>query len=119
MIRHLITAVLAAFALNALAAVDANQANRAELEAVKGIGTSLSAKIIDARKAGTFKDWNDMVERVSGVGPGNAVRLSQAGLTVGGAAFEKSMTADKSRKNALPREGKTGKAGKAGKASST
>lgn len=88
MIRHLISLVLAAFAINAFAAVDANQATRADLESVKGIGPGLSGKIVDARKAGPFKDWTDMVERVGGIGPGNAAKLSQAGLTVGGNAFE-------------------------------
>ena len=115
MIRHFITAALAALALNAFAAVDANKANQADLEGIKGIGPGLSTKIIAARQAGTFKDWNDMVERVSGVGPGNAMRLSQAGLTVGGAEFVKSAAGDKPRKNAEPRQGKASKAGKAGK----
>ena len=31
-----------------------------------------------------------MVERVGGVGPGNAARFSQAGLTVAGATFDAS-----------------------------
>ena len=87
MIRHLIATVLAAFAFNAFAAVEANRANQAELETVKGIGPGLSGKILDARKAGEFKSWTDMVERVPGVGEGNAARFSQAGLTVGGSAF--------------------------------
>jgi len=86
-IRNFIAAVLAAFALNAFAFVDANQASRADLETVKGIGPGLSGKIIEARKTGPFKDWNDMVDRVGGVGPGNAARFSQAGLTVGGAPY--------------------------------
>ena len=105
MFRHFITALaslLAAFALNAFAAVEANQANQAELEAVKGIGPSLSNKIIEARKSGSFKDWSDMVERVSGVGPGNAARFSQAGLTVGGAAYEKGTAAATSATAAAP-----------------
>ena len=88
MIRNLFAALLAAFALNAMAAVDANQASRADLETVKGIGPGLSGKIVDARKTGEFKSWADLVERVGGVGPGNAARLSQAGLTVAGAAFD-------------------------------
>jgi competence protein ComEA len=87
MIRHLIAAALAVFALNAFAAVDANQANQADLESIKGIGPGLSARIINKRQSGAFKNWADMVERVPGVGEGNAARFSQAGLTVAGASY--------------------------------
>jgi competence protein ComEA len=87
MFRHLIATVFAALALNAFAAVDVNQASQAELETVKGIGPGLSSKILDARKASSFKDWTDFVERVSGIGPGNANRFSQAGLTVAGKTY--------------------------------
>ncbi len=87
MFRTLIALLIAAFAFCAQAAVDANKAGQAELETVKGIGPGLSSKILDARKAGAFKDWNDMVERVGGVGPGNAAKFSQAGLTVNNAAY--------------------------------
>lgn len=90
MIRRCITALLAALALAtslAAAAADVNQASTAELEAVKGIGPALSAKITAARQQGPFKDWADLVDRVSGLGPGNAVRFSQAGLTVAGASY--------------------------------
>lgn len=88
MFRTLIALVATCFALNAFAAVDANKASQAELETVKGIGPGLSTKILKARESGTFKSWDDLVERVGGVGPGNAARFSQAGLTVGGAAFD-------------------------------
>ena len=93
MFRTFIIATLAAFALNAFAAVDINKANQAELEGVKGIGPALSVKILDARKAGTFKDWSDVVERIVGVGPGNAAKLSANGLTVGGAEYTGSSAA--------------------------
>jgi competence protein ComEA len=90
MIRKLVIAAVTAlaFAFNAFAAVEANQASQADLETVKGIGPGLSTKIIDTRKAGAFKDWTDMVERVPGVGPGNAARFSSAGLTVAGAPYQ-------------------------------
>lgn len=90
MLRKLIALAIAAFAFAlspAQAAVDANKANQAELETVKGIGPGLSGKILDARKTGAFKDWNDLVERVGGIGPGNAAKFSQAGLTVNDAAY--------------------------------
>ena len=87
MFRMLAALILAAFAFAAQAAVDANKASQAELETVKGIGPGLSNKSLDARKAGACKDWNDLVDRVGGVGPGNAARFSQAGLTVNNAAY--------------------------------
>lgn len=90
MFRQLIAIIVTTLSFAALAAVDANKASQAELESVKGIGTKMSTRIVDARKSGSFKNWNDMVERVAGVGPGNAARLSQAGLTVAGATYEKS-----------------------------
>ena len=91
MFRHFITRAAlvcaAVFAGHALAATDVNQASRAELESVKGIGPGLAGKILQAREASTFKDWGDLVDRVVGVGPGNAARFSQAGLTVAGSAY--------------------------------
>lgn len=89
-IRHIIAAaftVLSLAAPSAWAAVEANQASQAELETVKGIGPGLSGKILAARQQSSFKDWNDLVDRVGGVGPGNAARFSQAGLTVAGAPY--------------------------------
>jgi competence protein ComEA len=108
MIRNLIALLLAVFALNAFAAVDANVASQADLETVKGIGPGLSTKIMVARKEGAFKNWNDLVERVVGIGPRNANRLSQAGLTVAGATFDGSAAAPVTAKAA-----KTDKADKA------
>lgn len=88
MFRTLIATVLSAFTVFAFAGVDANSASRADLESVKGIGPGLSAKIVDARQAAPFKDWTDFVDRIGGVGPGNAARFSQAGLTIGGAGYD-------------------------------
>ena len=87
MIKKILAAMLALFAAVAFAAVDANKATQAELEGVKGIGPVLAGKILDERKKGEFKDWQDMVTRVKGVGENNSAKFSTEGLTVNGAAF--------------------------------
>ncbi|OYU44739.1 MAG: hypothetical protein CFE44_11310 [Burkholderiales bacterium PBB4] len=71
----------------AFAAVDVNKATAAELDSIKGIGPGISTKILDERKKGNFKDWNDFIDRTKGVGDGNAAKFSAEGLTVNGAAF--------------------------------
>jgi competence protein ComEA len=88
MLKKLLTVLVALFAVAAFAAVDVNKATQAELESVKGIGPDTSSKILDERKKGAFKDWNDLIERVKGVGEGNAAKFSAAGLTVGNASFK-------------------------------
>ena len=87
MIKKLLAAMLALFAAVAFAAVDVNKATQAELESIKGIGPGISAKILEERKKGSFKDWQDMIDRVKGVGEGNAAKFSGEGLSVNGAAF--------------------------------
>ena len=71
----------------AMAAVDANKATEAELDSVKGIGPGTSKLILSERKKGEFKDWNDFITRVKGVGEKRATSLSDAGLTVGGKPY--------------------------------
>lgn len=87
--------IVAALATSfAFAAVDVNKADQAALESVKGIGPSLSGKILEARKTGSFKDWPDLMDRVKGVGAGNAAKFSAEGLTVGGATYTPTAVAD-------------------------
>ncbi|MEY4295253.1 MAG: hypothetical protein RLY82_941 [Pseudomonadota bacterium] len=76
------------YAAASFAAVDVNKATAAELDGIKGIGPAISAKILDERKKGNFKDWSDFIARVKGIGEGNAPKFSDAGLTVGGAAYK-------------------------------
>ena len=118
MIRNFIALLLAVFALNAFAAIEANQASQAELETVKGIGPGLSAKILQARQASSFKNWDDLVDRVGGVGPGNAARFSQAGLTVSGSAYS-STAAKPAKASKAAKAAKAATADKAPKAKQT
>ena len=61
MLKKLLTFFLAAYTALAFAAVDANKATSAELTEVKGIGPATATRIIDARKQGPFKNWDDLI----------------------------------------------------------
>lgn len=87
MFRSLIALVFATLSFAAWAAVDVNTATQAELEAVRGVGTTLSSRVLAEREKAKFKDWTDLIQRVRGVGPGSAARLSAAGLTVSDKAY--------------------------------
>jgi competence protein ComEA len=87
MFKKFVAALAALLAATAFAAVDANKGTQAELEAIKGIGPSISANIIDERKKSEFKDWTDLVTRVKGVGDRSAANFSAAGLTVNGKGY--------------------------------
>jgi competence protein ComEA len=68
--------------------VDVNRANRAQLEQLRFIGPPLAERILEERERGPFKDWADLIARVRGIRAATARKLSGAGLTVNGLAFE-------------------------------
>ncbi len=88
MFKKFLVLVAMLYAAASFAAVDVNKATAAELDGIKGIGPGISTKILDERKKGNFKDWNDFIERVKGIGDGNAAKFSGEGLTVGGATYK-------------------------------
>ena len=88
MLKKLLTFLVMMYAALSFAAVDVNKATAADLDSVKGIGPAIAGKIIDERKNGNFKDWNDLITRVKGIGETSAAKLSEGGLTVGGASFK-------------------------------
>ena len=88
MFKKTLATLLALFAAAAFAAVDANEASVADLDSIKGIGPGTSAKIVEQRKVAKFKDWDDLVQRVSGIGDKRAAKLSAEGLTVNGAKYQ-------------------------------
>ena len=111
MFKKILAAALGLFVAVAFAAsVDANKATQAELEAIKGVGPAIATKIMDERKKSAFKDWNDLVVRVKGVGEGNAAKLSADGLTVNGAAFQPTATAPAMKKDEMKADAKADKA---------
>jgi competence protein ComEA len=102
MLKKILALVAMLYAAACFAAVDVNKATAAELDSIKGIGPGISTKILDERKKGNFKDWNDFVERVKGVGEGNAAKFSSEGLTVNGAAFKGVAAAPSAKKDDKP-----------------
>lgn len=98
------------YAAASFAAVDVNKASAAELDSIKGIGPGISSKIIDERKKGSFKDWQDFVDRVKGVGETNAAKFSAEGLTVNGSSFKGAAATKKDEKSAAKEEKKETKA---------
>ena len=84
--RVLIAAALWTAAV-AMAAVEVNTATEAELDGVKGLGPSSTARILKARALGPFKDWADFMRRVKGIKPSKAEQLSRDGLRVGDSPY--------------------------------
>ena len=85
MFKQVILALGALVATIAFAAVDVNKASQAELEAIKGIGPTVSASIL-ASARGAVQDWNDFATR-QGRRRASASKFSQNGLTVNGATY--------------------------------
>ncbi len=88
MFKKLLAFFAAMSIVAAFAAVDVNKATEAELDGIKGIGPVTTKLIITERKKGEFKNWDDFVTRVKGVGDKNAAKFSAEGLTVGGASYQ-------------------------------
>ena len=98
MLKKILAVLVMLYATLAMAAVDVNKATEAQLDSVKGIGPVTSKLIMSERKKGDFKSWDDFISRVKGVGEKRAGSLSEAGLTVGGAAYKPAATAKKDDK---------------------
>ncbi len=70
---------------NTVYAVDVNAASAEQLEAVKGIGPKTAQVIIEERaRGGRYESFEDLSDRVKGIGPAKVATLRSAGLTVDG-----------------------------------
>jgi len=75
---------LASGCISLCLATEINQATEAELDSVKGLGPASTARILEARAQGQFKDWADLMRRAKGIKPAQAAKLSEGGLRVNG-----------------------------------
>jgi competence protein ComEA len=74
-------------AVHGAAPVEVNLATEAQLDSVRGVGPATTARILAARSSAAFKDWDDLIARVPGIGTGTAKKLSAEGLMVNGEGF--------------------------------
>lgn len=96
--RSLIGLALGAAGLLAVAAAprlsgatDVNRATQQQLQAVRGIGPKTAQTIIAERtRGGSYESFEDLSDRVKGIGPKKAAALQASGLTLGAAAGNKS-----------------------------
>ncbi|GER12180.1 ComEA family DNA-binding protein [Variovorax boronicumulans] len=109
MFKKVIATLAMCFAAVSFAAVDANKGSAADLDGLKGVGPSLSKRILDARKEGEFKDWPDLMQRVKGVKEKSAAKLSAEGLTVNGQSFNGAAAPAKASKAGKVAEAKPAK----------
>lgn len=85
--KRLLASMLMALSVAAWASVDVNTANEAELDSVKGLGPSSTARILKERAKGPFKSWADLGTRVKGFKEAGLAKLSDGGLTVNGEPY--------------------------------
>jgi len=104
MLKKILAIMAMLIATVSWAAVDANKATDAELDALKGVGPALSKRIVEARKQSAFKDWPDLMSRVKGVKEKAATRLSAEGLTVNGQSYGATAPATKVAKTEVKKE---------------
>ena len=101
MSKRLLTTLCCALSLSAWA-LEANTANEAELDSVRGLGPASTARLLQAREQGLFKDWADLMRRVKGVKPATAAKLSAGGLTVNQQPYPATPTAPEAGASQAP-----------------
>jgi competence protein ComEA len=87
MLHKILLTVLVLCTGLAWAEVDVNQADVAALDSIRGIGPSMSRKILAERESGAFKNWGDFMARIPGIKDKAAAKLSAQGMTVNGQSF--------------------------------
>ncbi|MDH4450770.1 MAG: helix-hairpin-helix domain-containing protein [Rhodoferax sp.] len=79
---------MALLACGATHALELNAATEAQLDGLRGLGPSTTARILLAREAGPFLSWADFMARVKGIKPATAAKFAAQGLTVRGEPFK-------------------------------
>ena len=109
MIKKILAVLAMLYAAACFAAVDVNKATAADLDGIKGIGPVMSKRILDERKKGEFKSWEDLISRIKGIGDPTAAKFSAGGLTVGGTEYKRAALAKGDEKKAGKADAKADK----------
>lgn len=65
-------------------ALELNDANRAQIEQLNGIGVTTAEAILQERAKAPFRDWIDLSQRVKGLSGKRLEQLQRQGVTVNG-----------------------------------
>ena len=95
--RHavLVACLLAPFAALAL---EINDANRAQLEQLDGVGVTMAEQMLTERTKAPFAGWDDLRKRVKGIGAKRARQWQAQGVTVNGERGTSTAVAPRSSK---------------------
>lgn len=66
------------------AALEINDANRAQLEQLNGIGVALADRMLVEREKARFAGWEDLRKRVKGISGKRVAEWQAQGVTVNG-----------------------------------
>ena len=69
-------------------ALDLENAREMDLDGLAGLGPATTRQILIERERRPFRDWQDLMQRIPGIGLKKAEQLSNQGLRVQGRAFE-------------------------------
>jgi competence protein ComEA len=90
-------------------AIDINLATQEQLRSVRGIGPKTAQIIIDERsRGGRFESFEDLSDRVKGIGPKKAAALQAAGVTLGGVGARSADVHESSKPPQGPRRTQAG-----------
>lgn len=81
----IVCVVMLASSGGAASALEINDATRAQLEQLNGLGVAMTERVIVERAKAPFQSWDELRTRVKGIGLKRARQLDAQGLTVNGA----------------------------------
>ncbi len=67
--------------------IELTHAREVDLDGLRGLGPTSTRQILEERDKRPFRDWQDLMQRSTGIGPKKAAQLSAQGLRVQGQPY--------------------------------